>query len=735
MSLLAPEVTGPLSPCSQTVRIRGHIAGATVTVHVNGTETSSAVSNWPDDIFDLGTTLAAGDKVTARQELDGEQSPESPLPVVVQQLPASLSNLVVVTHLHECGTAVRAEGAMPGAEVKALVNGTEVGATTSVHGVARLNYTPGLGVDQTLSLEQSTCSGLTKTTPSPPADQVPKPLPAPRIEEPLIECMTAVTLSDVVDGATVNLYRDGTKTGSFAYDVPSGTWWGHEPFKKGEHVEVEQAFYCRKSGEPTHVSSRASIVVQGLDALEAPKILTPICPDATLITVTDLVPGARVILYQDGHPVGTADTPEATFTFNAPPLDPGAPLTARMRLCDQDGPLSDPVAIEGGEALSGLVVSKLYDCASSIALFDEKLWTGKVVYAKSKALGGISAHHQVFEPAYVLPVSPSLVAGDEINIVVRGCGGSEDTFGPYEVAKTPGLPPPVVRKPTIEGTTAVTIESDFAGALIRLYVDGTFTSQTVSLGDEISTRVPVPDPLQVGQQLTATQELCGKTSKMSDPVTVVIPPPEVPELVKPSDGEDDVARQNTVFAWNDPGAGTSAAATSFEVEVTKANNSPVALESAGSSTSHTLSADLDYETGYFWRVNATNSTGTTSCNWNSFTTEHEPVPHLVFNSVFILKDSNGDTIGSVPANQPFQLGIKVKNAGDGTADPFEVVFRLSKGVGQPTIGTSTVSFGSAPPGWADTAWTDVSPLEAGTYLFRAEIPPGIADLQWQTQAS
>jgi hypothetical protein len=736
MPLIAPEVKGPISTCSKKVRIKGHIAGATVKVLVNGAQTASKVSNWPDDVFDINASLNAGDKITATQEFGGEASPESPLPAVVQHVPSTLANLTIPTHLHQCGTAVWTEGSVPGSKVEALIGSTVVGEGESIDGIARLKYYPGLGAGQSLALKQTTCNNNTKTTTSAPADPIPNPLPIPKIEEPLIECMTAIKISNITDGATVTIYRDGIKDGSGAFDLSSLTWIGLSPLKEGELIEVDQSFTCGRrrgpdGGEPksTYISGKANAKVQSAANLKKPIILKPVCPDATLITITNLLPSARVVLYKDGIEIGKTDTPESTFSFAAPPLGPNAKLTARMQLCGKDGPLSEEVEVSEGNPLNYLNVSKLYECAAYIFIRNDLYLKGKIVYAKNKQGDIISAYHQANADRYLFPVSPALVAGDEITIVAIGCGGDQQEFGPFKVEPLPErLPAPVIDAPVTQGSTGVEVISEFAGAILKVYVDGVYRGQAVSRGEHSYTPVGLTlPPLQLGQQVTATQSLCEKISEPSKPETVVIPPPQVPQLIQPANNASGVPAKPTVFKWSDPGANTSAAATTFYMSLYKGNS--LILNYAGQNPQ--TDEDLSYNTKYTWKVDSANSTGNTTSPTFSFKTEPEPEPEpepeeppqqgavLKFGSSLYGSYDGITQVWPVPANTAFYLCIIVANIGNATSDPYTIEFAW-QGEGQ--NGTETVNAPAAAPNWSGVAYKPFpNGLPEGQYTFEVAL--------------
>lgn len=738
MSLLAPEVKGPISICNKQVRIKGHIAGATVKVLVNGSETAAKVSNWPDDVLDIGVSLNVGDKITAIQEFGGQTSPESPLPAVAQDVPSTLANLSIATLLHRCGTAIWTEGAVPGAEIRALIGNNQVGSGFSVDGITRFRYQPGLNLGQKLTLEQTTCTNVTQTTVTPPADDLPNPLPVPKIQEPLIDCMTAIKISNIVDGATVTIYRNGTKDVSGAFDRSSLTWIGLKPLKESEFIEVDQSFACRgrvrgrnqdKDSQPTHISGKAGAKVQSVHNLPKPVIKKPVCPNATLITVTNLLPGARVLLYQKEQMIGMTDTPESTFSFNVPKLDPDAELTARMQLCAKVT-ISDSVKPSADKPLQDLDVSRPYECAAYVAIQNYMgagagLKNGKIVYVKNKQGDLISSYHQVFHHSFLIPVSPALSVGEEVTVMVRNCGGAEQSFGPHKVEPLPRrLPAPEIYEPVTENSSGVGVLSGYAGALVKVYVDGQYRGHSISNGVQGIIYTPVSltlPPLQLGQQVTATQSLCGKLSPVSKPVTVVNPLPHKPQLIEPVNNASGIDPKPITFKWKDPGANTSAAATNFQLNVYKGNTSVHSYD--GSGNQH--SPNLDFDTGYSWKVVAVNSTGQATSSNYTFQTKPEPAPPPQKNALVGFGSSlyasyDGITqVWPIPANTAFYLCIVVANAGNATSDPFDVVFAWQ---GNSQSGTYTVNVPAAAPGWSDIAFkTFQSGLPEGHYMFEVAV--------------
>jgi hypothetical protein len=499
----------------------------------------------------------------------------------------------------------------------------------------------------------------------------------PIIKTPLIECQTAIPLSNILDGATVILYRNGSQTATQIFDRSSLTWIGIAPLLEGETIEIAQAVFCREGGtRPTGISEKARAIVQSTDALPAPHILNnPLCPQSPFISLTNLVPGARLLLFEDGQPLGMTDVPATVFDFYVPSLVAGSSITARLQLCGKDGPLSDAVLVEGETVIAELEPSTLYACSSYIyASFSNTSSQSSVaiVYAQNGEGWMISDYHHVYSGLenynhVLLPVSPALIQDDKITLVVIGCNGEQRSFGPFVVQPFPGLEPPQIGSPIEEGRTWVSVVSPIAGAMLRVYVDGVFAGQAISYGDKFidapGTRIVyLNHPLLLGQVVTATQTFCNETSSPSTPQIVVIPKPQMPILLEPHNEQSGVNVVGAAFEWQDPGSKTSAAATSFKLRLTKEGGILV-HEGSTNTTTYTLNFNLDYNTPYRWSVEAANSTGVTSSHSFLFFTQDAPPEQpptqalLTFVSDLFATSDCATILYPVPANQPFKLFI------------------------------------------------------------------------------
>ena len=697
MKILAPEVVGPLSQCSTKVQIRGNIAGATVIVVVNGADAASHVSKFADAVYTIGAALQANDIVSARQTLSSDSSDNS-LPITVQAAPAQLSALTLQSQLYACARRLWTTGGVPGAMVQGRIGTQVVGTSEVVSGIAAFTYDPVLAAAEVMTLKQTTCTGANNSQTSPKATAQPSPLPVPVIEGPLIECQTSLTVSNVVDGAFVEFYRNGVLEKTFTF-AAAREWRGVKELKKGDVVEVRQGFKCKKESPGLEsFSAKSAMTVESVSALNAPKFLGIPCPGTTYLTLSKLIPGVRVVIMLNGSELGQTDAANTTHTFTVPPLPAAGKLTAHMSLCNKNGPDAE-ISVSSGQTLpDGAKVSDLFNCAAYVFVKVGGSSGNYLVYISNKAGQQISAYHNLIGFEKLIAVSPSLVAGDEITVNIQGCGGTWQKFGPFAVSAG-AAPPPTIAEPLEAGKKYVTIGSQHAGAMIDLFINNQWKGSTISLGNLGITAVAFSQALKTGDGVFATQTLCGKTTKPSKTIKVVKARPAKPVLLKPTSNESNVDVQPT-FVWQDPGAGKENAAESYHVVAKLQNSSTTVLDTTSLTMSLPSPVVLDHDTQYTWKVESLNSTGSSGfASALEFGTESEPPPQeadLHFDS-----DIESSSPG-FPSNTPIELHILVVNSGNIASGDFSVEFDLKYHNGGALIDAVIADFPSLDGGQSTT---------------------------------
>ena len=277
MALLPPVVVGPLSECSSRVRVQGQLIGATVDIFANGVHVGGGVATWSDQVFPLsgGATLAPGSNVTATQSLTGSVSPQSPAPVTVQKKPPTIGHVGTKTHIYVCGQCVWLDGMVPGATVQVTVGGALRGQGIADDGSSRIGLSAPTGAGDTLVAQQTACGTPGPLTHLPHPDPLPgheRQLSAPKVEGPLRACQRAVTVSNVTEGAEVDLTETPGFTETACFDQ-SSLWFPTPPLSLGANVSAIQ----KMPGCEIQSSPSVPVPVGPSTPVPPPTVVPPLC--------------------------------------------------------------------------------------------------------------------------------------------------------------------------------------------------------------------------------------------------------------------------------------------------------------------------------------------------------------------------------------------------------------------------------------------------------------------------
>jgi hypothetical protein len=697
MTPLAPEIVGPVSVCSSSVEVKGNIAGATIEILVNGQMVSSHVGANPDGTYPIGTTLTANQVMTARQVSGGQTSADS-LPITVQAAPSQLSALTLKSVPHVCGRAILVTGAVPGAKIDVLLGTQQAGSAKASKWWTQIPYDAG-GSTQPLTVSQVTCNNLSATQNAPAPIPFPNPLPTPVIQMPLIECQSRVTVRGVADGAYVEIYRNNgaEPEDRFLFGTETEARW-IKPLVKNDVIKVRQGYSCKMPAPPLEtVSPFASATVQPASALHAPKFLGTLCPGSTFVRLGHLVPGARVVLTQNGTELGETDASDTVCNFPVPPLTGGATLEAHMELCGAKGPTAT-ATVASQPVTPAISVSQPYACASLVEVVVGGAPGDYLAYVTNQDGQQISPYDNLTEaPVNFVPVSPSLVAGEQITMHVQGCGGVWQTYGPTTVLANP--PQPVVGTPLWGGYNSCTVTAA-AGFPVEVFVNNVIRGSALGEGS-LPAVVHLSVTLQVGDQVSCAMIVCGVLQKQTPPVLVQQRPPDPPVLLDPPNGAGPVLVQ-PALTWKDPLAGQPGAATSFQLLVTAGN--VTIINQTVSTTSFVPPTPLAYSTVYKWTVTSVNSGGQASAaSPFAFTTEAQPAPALTLVSPLTTSVPGN----AFPRNQVFTVTVGVTNTGNATSGSYQVEFTMTTLDGANIAQPQFVSGGPLAPGATTSQSVDV----------------------------
>jgi Domain of unknown function (DUF1929)/Kelch motif len=533
-NLLPPRIKAPVSECSAHIWVQSQFPGATV--EVVDTTSGLVVATGPpaasaDELFSVTGALIPHHKLAARQTLGTDTSELSTDTVEVQQRPNPVGPVSFVTPLVECAKCLWIEGAVPGAKVEVRDGGAVIGTAESYDGVARVHLSQRIRATSQIEGQQTACGvpGIVTHPPGPLPPLLPKQglrLPAPTVEDPLVECSQRVTVSDVFPGATVEFVRSGGPGFTVCFDLPS-LWSGVSPhLTLGETVAARQSYpECEQQSEWS-----VPVVVDPLAPVPVPTTKGPLCKGGTNVTVCGLKAGARVRItvaphHHGGFPVGgtvyEAYAPEDgcfDFAFADPGLPGDSVVYATQELC---GKQSDPSNLVHVDAVPDTlptpkIPEPLFECATVVHV--ENLHPGSRVYVVSEAVGEIG-QKQVFNTEEDVTVAPLLTAGDKIYAYAIGCGMKSPNSIKVRVKRLDQLSTPRVAEPLYSCQTHVKVVNVFPGAWVDIYVNGQWRGRAKAGKNEVDVPVQI-GKLEVGDQVTARQSLCAQMSNFSGSVGV-----------------------------------------------------------------------------------------------------------------------------------------------------------------------------------------------------------------------
>ncbi len=533
MALLRPTVVGPLSELSTTIRVKGQLVGATITVETGARTVAKGVATSSDQRFDLlsGVTLSHLEVLFAVQEISGERSavPSGDVGMVVAAVPAILGPVNVVSHLYECGRFVCVDGACPGADVTILAGGKVLGTGKAHEGRARFKLTVGIPSGSTVVAHQSASKLPAGPDVSRAADPLPGagPLPPPLITPVPRGCESAVYITGVFDGATVTVARPAGSE-SVGADRDQGYFLLSSPLHEGDQLTVRQDVdaLCKRPSKKS-----APVTVGPLEPLNPPVIISPLCAGATTVRVTGVRPGATVHLAANQDTFhGTAAADETTVECNPPPLTTD-PVTATQELCGVTSAPAAAVTVDPHEAgvVPADVLEPLFSCAGSVCVIGAHPAAMVQVFSRTSAGdSAISGQVLALNTNVVVAVAPLLVDGAEVFVREWACS-DHGVDGPHRPVKPHPWPGPVkVQGPIFNGDVAVGVRGAnvaIPGSVMEVFaVRPTGTPEFLgSAGCDALhsiTIVALHRALSLGEHIVARQRLCGQISAVGDATTV-----------------------------------------------------------------------------------------------------------------------------------------------------------------------------------------------------------------------
>ncbi|MFF1635628.1 PLAT/LH2 domain-containing protein [Leifsonia sp. NPDC058248] len=533
MALMQPIIAGPLSELSSSIRVRGQLAGSTVTIETDARTVAKAIVQSGDERIPLeaGVTLKPTELLFAIQHLGGDQSdPPSPSQMMpVGPAPSAGFGMVnIATHLFSCGRYVWIDGATPGADITLSASGSVLGTGKADEGVARLTLTNAIPAQGLISAHQSG-GGL---PPGPDVSRTPdripgapgQLLPAPVITLPVRGCDPSVGVTGVFDGALVTIERASGIRDQAGFDRDALTFVLSSPLKEGDELTIRQEV-DRKCERPAKTSD--PVEVGPVEPVDAPTVLGPLCADTTTVRVTDLRPGATLHLVANQTTYDGQVPPEQTWMDCRIPGLSQDPVTATQECCGVMSPPATPVRVDPHDKNipAAELVLPLYGCTGAVCITRARPGSLVQVFMQTP-IGDVAISDQVFVTSSnsIVGVAPLLVEGSTIFVRQWACGGGGVDSVRQVVQAHPELAGFDMVQPLFAGDTTVNVRGAVPGATVDLYTGGSgFLGSAVCDALHPVTVVHLIRPLTDGDHVSGREVLCGMASQSRGSVSVNAP--------------------------------------------------------------------------------------------------------------------------------------------------------------------------------------------------------------------
>ena len=371
-----PAEIGPLAfkshlhICGECVWIEGAVPGATVEINSAAGFRGSAESYDGNARIGLNSAITAGEVLVAKQEACGDAGPDSLGPA--PDMPGGgdqsgrLPKPTVESPLRACQRGVTVSDVFEGAQVTLFrSSGPNMQACFDFPSL-RFRVNPGLVEGETVSARQEFLDcNISSDDADPVTVGTAEPVPPPIVQPPLCEGGTNVRLHKLLFGSRVRILLDGVELGIaespvegvYDFSIPPLPTPSHH----GSYVTAQQELCGNWSVEsqPVGVHAVAEDVPQ-------PMITEPLVACAAAVHVTNIFPGARVLVLSNmlDAPIGDQyiyDT-EGLITV-APLLIEGDEIHAVQIGCGEESRRSAIAVVQPFEELPiPEVVPSVFSC-------------------------------------------------------------------------------------------------------------------------------------------------------------------------------------------------------------------------------------------------------------------------------------------------------------------------------------------------------------------------------------
>ncbi len=641
VKLCAPVIGGPLSNLSTAVFVSNCIPGAVVIIRSltrPGQALVKAQIGAPDGYLPLapGAALLAGDQLVARQE-DAAATPsletDPKLAVAVGPAPTTKADIPPVDiagQLWECGLHSWVGNASPGLTVEILRAGAVIGSAVAQDGVARVNLTKRYNKLDTVTVRQRNGGSIGLETPR-QAEELPVPpgslMPPPLVTSPVRECLGAIRIDGVYEGAEVTVERKSGEVQSAGFDL-SGLWFNlATPLKQANGwVKVSQAMPgCERKGQEVTVPIGPAVK-------PSTPYVYPLCEGMTWVFVDNLDRGADVHINAGGDEYRTTASGAGLNRFDVAPLGAGT-ITVQSFAC---GLASDTATGSVDAAPANIdqpqIVGDLVKCQRSVTV--DKLKPGALVqiWSKGPRLQARPISNQVIAYAATIDVAVvTLIEDADVWAVEWACHLVKMQSPSKTVLAAPVVDDPFFTALVTRIDTAVLVKGTIRDAqveILRLAKDESWKLIGTATAKADTTLVPLTAILAVDDQLKLRQRYCAVQSPGNRKTTVVKPVPLQPVILAPAAGSAITVATALTLSWKDiaQGADADRKAESFDVTVTRDGTQVLNLSQPGTTASLPATETTSFASQFALTVTPRNSTGAGLAAVAVFHTPPAPTP-------------------------------------------------------------------------------------------------------------
>lgn len=353
-SLSPPLIAHPVFECAEAVLVTGFMAHARVRVFANLNDLLAEEE--PPLGFatiTLNRPVKVGESLTATQEVNGQSSLPSSLPVVVQPLDENRVRNTkpdIVEPLYECGRVVPVANLVLSTRLHIMENGVEIGQAAVAQTYHAVPTQP-LKAGSQVSAVQVACEGTNHEIKGPQSDfasppplTAPSPPPAPKVDAAsLIPGNDVVTLTGLLVGASVQIFDQGNLISSGWLATAGANWFPLERRLSNTPITATQELcgIVSPSSDPEIPAGR----------LEATEVLGPICVGARFVVIRRSTINATVVVLRNGQPMthgGAAPSDIVLQLGQNASLNIGDVVMALQYMNGTISPLSAPVVVTAG---------------------------------------------------------------------------------------------------------------------------------------------------------------------------------------------------------------------------------------------------------------------------------------------------------------------------------------------------------------------------------------------------